>query len=87
MSFKPQKSRLIAILVTFGILCLTSSAAWIVAYFALANEFDRVVSLGASLFSLLAAVISLAIAALLRLMGRGTTKHSPRARRDLQAKG
>jgi hypothetical protein len=30
---------------TVGILCLASFAAWIVVYFALANEFDRVVSL------------------------------------------
>jgi len=70
--------------VTIGILCLASSAAWIVVNFALADEFDRVVSLGAFLFSLLAAIVSLSIAALLRLMGKGTTKL--RVRTDLQAK-
>ncbi|MGH8605105.1 MAG: hypothetical protein ACREXR_20655 [Gammaproteobacteria bacterium] len=86
MSFKPQKSRLIPVLVTIGILCLASFLAWIVVYFALADEFDRVVSLGAFLFSLLAAIVSLAIAVLLRLMGRGTTKPSLRVKTDLQAK-
>ena len=86
MSFKPQKSRLIPVLLTIGILCLASFVAWIVVYFALADEFDRVVSLGAFLFSLLAAIVSLAIAVLLRLMGRGTTKHSLRVKTDLQAK-
>ncbi|MGH8657997.1 MAG: hypothetical protein ACREV4_05860 [Gammaproteobacteria bacterium] len=86
VSFKLQKSRLVVVLVTIGILCLASFAAWIVVYFALADEFDRVVSLGAFLFSLLAAIVSLAIAALLRLMGRGTTKPSLRLRTDLRAK-
>lgn len=82
VSFRPQKSRLIVVLVTFGILCIASFFAWIVVYFALANEFDRVVSLGAFLFSLLAGVISLAIATLLGLMDGRTL----RARRDLHAK-
>ncbi|MGH6635932.1 MAG: hypothetical protein ACRED0_07285 [Gammaproteobacteria bacterium] len=71
---------------TTGILCLASFAAWIVVYFALPDEFDRVVSLGALLFSLLAAIVSFAIAVLLRLMGKGTTKHSLRVRTDYKRK-
>lgn len=57
-------SRTVAVLATIGILAVLISGAWLGALCLLDNDFDRVVSLGAFMFSLLSAFVIFGIAAL-----------------------
>ncbi len=55
-------------LLILGIVCIIVAGGWLAAYLLLSDEFNKVVSLGALVFSLLAGFVCLGIAGLIYLI-------------------